>query len=209
MLNLLRKDFIILKSSLWLCIFYLAVFSAAFIPGHPSSLQIVGIYTAFATLSLGTMIDIKNRNHNFLVSLPISRKHIVQAKYIAAIIYALFGIFASYGIHLLVKLAAPQFNKPDYSLIDLAIPAGIMLVLISIYMPLFYALSKKGTAIINIVFMIILIVLAQPTAFIMNTLNENGFINVQTLLLILSISVLLLFIASYNLTVYLFARKDL
>ena len=32
MLNLLRKDFIALKSSLWTILLYLAVFSIAFIP---------------------------------------------------------------------------------------------------------------------------------------------------------------------------------
>lgn len=208
MLNLLRKDFIALKSSLWLTILYLAVFSVAFIPKHQSSIHLVGIYTAFASLSLGTMIDIKKHNHNFLVTLPISRKHIIQAKYITAIIYTVFGVLASYGIHSLVKLAVPQLNKPDYSAIDILVPVGIMLVLTSIYLPLFYTLSRKGTGIINVVFMIILIALAQPTAIFMNMMNNQGFSSDQTLLLI-PIGILLLFIVSYFLTVNLFSRKDL
>lgn len=208
MLNLLRKDFIALKSLLWMSILYLAVFSFAFIPKIPSSIHLVGIYTAFATLSLGTMIDIKKNHHHFLVTLPTSRKHIVQAKYITAIIYTLFGVLASYGIHWLIQLAVPQLNKPDYSVMDLLVPVGIMLVLTSIYMPLFYALSKKGTAIINVVFLIILIALAQPTAFFMNMMNEKSSILDPTLLLIL-VGILLLFIASYYFTIYLFNRKDL
>ena len=59
MLNLLRKDFIALKSSLWMILMYLAVFSIAFIPSHDMSIYLVGIYTAFASISLATMIDIK------------------------------------------------------------------------------------------------------------------------------------------------------
>lgn len=208
MLNLLRKDFIALKSSLWMTLMYLAVFSAAFIPSLSSSIHLVGIYTAFATLSLGTMSDIKNHNHNFLVTLPISRKHIIQAKYITAIIYTLFGVLASYGIHSIVKLAVPELNKPDYSVMDILGPVGIALVLASIYLPLFYALSKKGNTIINVVFLIILIALSQPTAIFMNMINERGFSNDPTLFLIL-LGILLLFIASYYVTVHLFTRKDL
>lgn len=208
MLNLLRKDFITLKSSLWLIFLYLAVFSIAFIPEHQSSIHLVGIYTAFASLSFGTLIDIKKNYHLFLITLPISRKHIIQAKYTAAIIYTLFGVLASYGIHSLVRLAFPQLNKPEYSAIDVLVPVGIMLILTSIYLPLFYTLSKKGTGIINVVFLIILIALAQPTAIFMNKLNDQGFSSDQLLFLI-PIGVLLLFIASYFLTVKLFTRKDL
>ncbi|MFX3634039.1 MAG: ABC-2 transporter permease [Candidatus Pristimantibacillus sp.] len=43
------------------------------------------------------MIDIKKHHHHFLLTLPISRKHIVQTKYITAIIYTLFGVLASHS----------------------------------------------------------------------------------------------------------------
>lgn len=207
MLNLLRKDFIALKSSLWMTLLFLVVFSVAFIPKVEVSLYLVGIYTAFASLNLGTMIDIKNHNHKFLVTLPVNRKQLVQAKYIAAILYTLFGVFASYGIHTLVTFAMPELHKPEYSAIDLLAPIGIMLVLSAIYMPLFYSLSKKGAAIINVVFMIILIGLAQPTAIVMNMVKEKGISDDPMLILVL-IGVLLLFAASYFLTVHLFKRKD-
>lgn len=143
MLNLLRKDFIALKSSLWTILLYLAVFSFAFIPKSEMSIYFVGIYTAFGSIILATMIDIKNHNHKFLVTLPISRKHIVQAKYITAIIYTLFGVIASYGIHRLIKLSFPQLEKPDYTVLSLLVSVGMLLVLISIYMPLFTHLVKK------------------------------------------------------------------
>lgn len=207
MLNLLRKDFIALKSSLWVIILYLAVFSVAFISKVELSIYFVGIYTAFGSIMLGTMNDIKNDNHNFLITLPISRKHIVLAKYITAIIYTLFGVLASYGIQWLIKLVIPQLDKPDYSVMVILIPVGMLLVLISIYMPIFYSLSKKGAGIINAVFLIALIVLAQPAAFFINMMSEESFMSDQTLFLI-PIGILLLFIASYYLTIYLFTKKD-
>lgn len=204
MLNLFRKDFITIKSSLWTVLVYLAVFSIAFIPGSEMSFYFVGIYTAFGSIILVTMIDIKNNYHQFLVTLPISRKHIVEAKYLTAVVYTMFGVLASYGIHWIVRLAFPQLNKPDYSITAILVSIGMVLVLISIYMPLFYALSKKGAGIINTVFMIALIVLAQPAAILMNRVNVEG----VSLLFIPAILVLL-FIGSYFLTVYLFNRKDI
>jgi len=207
MLNLLRKDFIALKSTLWLGILYLIVFSVFFIPKFSSSVHFVGIYTAFALINLGVMIDIKNNNHNFLVTLPIKRKHIVLAKYISAIIYTLFGVLASFGIHWSVKQTIVDLNMPDYSFLDILVPGAIVLLLASIYLPLFYALSKKGNSIISGASFVIMIAMAHPIAVIMNMVNESTFNSHQTLFLILA-GILLLFIASYYLTVNLFSRKN-
>lgn len=207
MLNLLRKDFIALKSSLWTIILYLAVFSFTFIPNSEMSIYFVGIYTAFGAIMLTTMIDIKNHNHQFLITLPISRKQIVQAKFIIALLYTIFAVLASYGIHWLAKLALPQLNKPDYSIGVIFISIGAVLVLVAVYLPLFYALSKKGAGIINAVFFIALIVLAQPAAKLILMIEQQD-VSSQTWLLVPA-GVLLLFITSYFLTITLFTRKDL
>ncbi|WP_440117479.1 ABC-2 transporter permease [Paenibacillus sp. QZ-Y1] len=208
MLNLLRKDYIALKSSLWVILFYFFVFSVAFIPTVEMSMYFVGIYTAFGSIMLATMNDIKNNNHKFLVTLPVTRKTIVQAKYLSAILYTLFGVFASFGAHGLVSLNFPELNKPDFLVRDILISVGMMLVLISIYMPLFYALSKKGAGIINTVFMVVLIILAQPVASLMSMAGENG-MGSESVYVLVSVCILLLFIVSYLVTVRLFARKDL
>ncbi|QOS77538.1 ABC-2 transporter permease [Paenibacillus sp. JNUCC31] len=208
MLNLIRKDYIALKSSLWTIIFYFVVFSVAFIPTVEMSMYFVGIYTAFGSIMLATMIDIKNHNHKFLVTLPISRRNIVQAKYLSAVLYTLFGVFASSGAHWLLNVLFPELNKPDLSALDILISIGMVLVLISIYMPLFYALSKKGAGIINTVFMFVLIILAQPVAWLMSMAGENG-MGRASVYVVVSVCILLLFIASYFVTVRLFARKDL
>ncbi|MEQ7049997.1 ABC-2 transporter permease [Paenibacillaceae sp. P-4] len=206
--NLLRKEFIALKSSLWIPLMYFVVFSVAFIPKHSSSVHLVGIYTAFATLSHVTLIDIKNHNHSFLVTLPISRKNIVKAKYIAGIIISLVSVLASYGIHMFVTSVFPAFNKPDLTVMDILGPVAILLVLASIYLPLFYTLSKKGTSIIQGVFTLILIALAQPTAIFMQMINENRLHSDPILYLIL-IGIIFLFIASYLIAATLFTKKDL
>ena len=187
---------------------YLVVFSVAFIPKMELSLYFVGIYTAYGSIILATMIDIKNDNHQFLITLPISRKHIVRAKFITAVMYALIGVLASYGIHLFIKIVFPELNKPDFSALDILIPVSMVLVLVSIYLPLFYAFSKKGAGIINAVFMIALILLAQPAAMLLNTMNERGD-TVNQMLYLFPIGTMLLLLASYYVTVYLFKKRDL
>ena len=106
------------------------------------SIYFVGIYTAFGSIILATMIDIKNHNHKFLVTLPISRKHIVLAKYITAIVYTLFGVIASYGIHRIIDLSFPQLDKPDYTVMSLLVSVGMLCSHLYLYAS-FYALSKK------------------------------------------------------------------
>ncbi|MGQ8871044.1 ABC-2 transporter permease [Paenibacillus sp. TSA_86.1] len=208
MLNLLRKDVIALKSSLWIIALYLIVFCWAFIPKSEMSMYFVGIYTAFGSTMLATMIDIKNHNHNFLVTLPVSRKQIVQAKYLSTILYALFGVLTSYGIHKLINLNYPELNKPHYSLLDIIISMGMVLVLISIYMPLFYALSKKGAGIINTIFLVSLIVLAQPAAFLLHVASDKG-LTTAPVITGASVGIIVLFLMSYLVTIRLFERKDL
>ncbi|WP_427181511.1 ABC-2 transporter permease [Paenibacillus sp. TC-CSREp1] len=208
MLNLLRKDFIVLKSSLWTIALYLVVFSFAFIPSSEMSMYFVGVYTAFGSIMLATMIDIKNNNHNFLVTLPVSRKQIVKAKYLSAILYALFGVLTSYGIHKLVKLNYPELNKPHYSILDIAISIGIVLVLVSIYMPLFYALSKKGAGIIYTIFLICMIILAQPVAFLLSVAGDKG-LSTAPIITSVSVAIIALFLISYIVTIRLFERKNL
>ena len=208
MVNLLRKDFIVLKSSLWIIPFYLAVFSIAFIPKSEMSMYLVGIYTAFGSIMLATMIDVKNHNHNFLVTLPISRKNVVQAKYLSTLFYTLFGVLASFGIHSLVNMNFPGLDKPDFSVLDIMVSIAMVLGLTSIYLPLFYALSKKGAGIINVVFLVALVILAQPFALLMNLASEEGMVTGQIIGMV-TIGILLLFVGSYLLTVRLFAKKDL
>ncbi|MCR8645469.1 ABC-2 transporter permease [Paenibacillus sp. N1-5-1-14] len=208
MVNLLHKDFIALKSSQWMVLLYLVVFSIVFIPKMDMSLYFIGIYTAFGSIMLATMVDIKNNNYKFLITLPISRKHIVRAKYLTAVLYTLFGFLASIIIHWICSLAIPQLNKPEVTIWGVLLAIGMVLVLISIYMPLFYALSKKGAGVINAVFLVSMILLANPAAMLINMMGDNSSSNVRTFLIV-CIGILAVFIASYHLTVYLFKKKDL
>lgn len=205
MLNLLRKDFIALKSSLWISILHFVIFSVTFMPQLDASLYFIGIITAFAALSLGTAIDIKNNSHQFLITLPIRRNQIILAKYASAVIYAVFWIVVSFAVHWLANIIIPELGKPNYSLADIIISIEITLVLASIYLPLFYALNKKGAAVINSLFIVSFIIFAQPTAYMINSINEDNLLNQLTFMF--PVATLAIFAASYYLTTKLFAKR--
>ncbi|MBD8499584.1 ABC-2 transporter permease [Paenibacillus arenosi] len=206
MLNLLRKDFIAAKMSLGMSILIFSIFCIFFMKKE-MSMHLVGIITAFATISSLTLNDTKNHNHLFLVTLPVSRKHIVQAKYVISLLTIFVAVLASYGVHSFVKIAVPGYITVGYSMIDILVPIAIMLVLTSIYLPFFYMLSEKGAPVLNVIFFFIFLIMADPVAQTIHKASLNG-INYPLVYGTL-FSTLLLFIASCYVTVYLFTKKDL
>ncbi|TVX93412.1 ABC-2 transporter permease [Paenibacillus agilis] len=206
MLNLLRKDLIAAKISLVMSVGIFAVFCIFFMKKE-MSMHLVGIITAFATISSLTLNDTKNHNHQFLVTLPVSRKHIVQAKYVLSLICIIIAVLASYGVHSLVKIAVPGYIPVGYTIIDILVPIAIMLVLTSIYLPFFYSLSEKGAPVLNVIFLFLFLIMGDPVARLIHMASLNG-INYPLLYGAL-LSTVLLYVASCYLTVYLFTKKDL
>ncbi|WP_028595020.1 ABC-2 transporter permease [Paenibacillus assamensis] len=206
MLNLLRKDFIAAKTSLAMSILIFTIFCIFFMKKE-MSMHFVGIITAFSTISSLTLNDTKNHNHHFLVTLPVSRKHIVQAKYVISLICIIIAVLASYIVHSLVKIAVPGYITVDYSMIDILVPIAIVLVLASVYLPLFYSLSEKGAPVLNVIFLCLFLIMADPVAQTIHRASLNG-INYPLVYGSLC-STLILFAASCYVTVYLFTKKDL
>ena len=209
MLNLVRKDLIVMKSSSALILIYFIIFSIVLVSNNMSAFFLAGVYTAFTTLMMSTGADVKNENHNFLITMPINRAQIVRAKYMTALIYTVVASVACYGLYALIRTMKPDLGLQAYTLDQLLTAVGITLVFASIYLPLFYWLSKKGMAVINIVFMIIMIALAPLSNIPMHLMREGMISFADTAVALIGLGVVLLFIASYFITKYLFNRKDL
>ncbi|NEW06776.1 ABC-2 transporter permease [Paenibacillus sp. SYP-B3998] len=209
MVNLLRKDFLVMKKSLWLVLFYIIIF-LILLAGQRENMFLVGVYGAFILLMLNTGNDIKNNNHRFLIHLPISRKNLITAKYISGLIYLCFGTVVSY----LIQLSVSMYEGKEIQLLAFTQPVlsfGLIVVLFSIYLPVFYLLSEKGVQIINIVFMILLIAIHILTNIVRFAATKyQTFQSMESLVLCLIVagSVVIASI-SYLLTVRLFSRRDL
>ncbi|WP_018754409.1 ABC-2 transporter permease [Paenibacillus terrigena] len=210
MLNLIRKDFIVMRSSLGLIPLYFVIFSIVLISNTMSAYFLVAVYTAFTTLMMSTGADVKNDNHAFLITMPMNRAQMVKSKYATALLYTGVAAIACYIFYTIVRYVKPSLGMPAYSMGQFLASIGISLVLVSIYLPLFYWLSKKGMAIINMAFMIILIGLTpfmNIGTYLMHKQNVGSINNASVALI--GLGVVLLFIASYFFAKYLFNRKDL
>lgn len=208
MYNLIRKDFLVLKRQFLLMIPYVFFVSIAFL-NMRENLFLIGVYTAFILLMMGTGIDIKNKNHHFLATLPLRRKDIITAKYGSAIIYAVFGTFVCYLINIALSFFAHEAKLP-FAAWELSLTSFTVVIYLSaLYLPLFYWLSDKGAQIINIVFFVILIGISSSAGIVRWILVKKLMIDdAGSILTLAFLGSLVLLGISYLVCVRIFARKD-
>src|SRR5665647_5605 len=94
MVNLVWKDLLILKRSLWLAPLYafFAVFAFKAMPDGGLSAATVAV--TYMLMFQAFTLDNKNNSEIMLNSLPLIRKDIVLAKYLSVFLYAAFGILS-------------------------------------------------------------------------------------------------------------------
>ncbi|GIN74545.1 permease [Bacillus sp. J14TS2] len=139
MFNLIKKDFIIQKSQLFLFIPVLIFF--AIFGRHMSPAIIFFIASSYIPMN-GYIYDEQVESNIFLNSLPYTRKEIVTAKYIGAIVYMILSI----GLASIIL----YFFNYSYMMRDFAIAAGMFFVFAAFVFPLFYILKPGyiGTAVL-------------------------------------------------------------
>ncbi|GIN90373.1 permease [Siminovitchia terrae] len=130
MFNLIKKDIIIQKSQVLLFIPFIVFF--ALFGEHMSPAFIFLIASTYIPIN-GYIYDERVESNILLNSLPYTRKEIVAAKYIGAIVYMILSIGVA-GIILYL------FNY-DYMIRDIAIAAGLFFVFAALAFPLFYILK--------------------------------------------------------------------
>lgn len=102
----------------------------------------------------GIFFDAMVQSNIFLNSLPYTRKEIVAAKYIGAIVYMILSMGVA-GIALYV------FNY-NYSLRDIAIAIGLSLIFIALVFPLFYLLKPIYIGTLIFIALIIMAAIMPP-----------------------------------------------
>lgn len=209
MINLIRKDFTVMKSWAVLIPIYFVIFGISLASNNMSSFYLTGVYSAVTTLMMSTGADVKNENHNFLMTMPINRAQIVRSKYMLALIYTGVAAVACYGLNALIRTVKPDLGMPAFTLEQFFVSVEITLVFVSIYLPLFYLLSKNGMTIANIVFIILLIYIAPLSNISMHLMSQGKIVITDTIMALIALGVVLVFIASYYIAKRLFSRKDL
>lgn len=135
MFNLIRKDMIVLKTTILIFIpvlfAYLVVDAASVLVGVFFSLVI--IIGAFGT-------DEKPAINNFLNSLPYTRKEIVSSKYIGALIFTFIIVFVLFIGNLIIYREIIDWKEA-------LLIVGLVLLFVSFYFPFSY--KFKGQYFLN------------------------------------------------------------
>ena len=138
MFNLVRKDLLLLKRSLWLASIYVlfALFVFRTMPGGALSAATVG--TTYMLMVQAITQEDLNKSEIMLNSLPLSRQDIVLAKYLSVFLYATFVILCYLLVQGVVSVIGISIPINRISLEGISRALASMAVLISIYFPIYF-----------------------------------------------------------------------
>jgi ABC-type transport system involved in multi-copper enzyme maturation permease subunit len=210
MRGLLLKDLINLKTYGRSVILIVTVFTAFAFFSDDSSFTTTFISILFAIMAITSMsYDELAKWNIYALSMPISRKELVLGKYLLAFILVCLGVAIS-----LIIAVIPVFmgNEADLLMLMLTVltSGSVALIMLTILLPLVYKFGiEKSRIILFIVLFIpsILLAILAQTGLIMP--NKATDILIITLLQILPIVALVLFVASYFISVAIFNNKEI
>lgn len=149
MIQLLRKDNILIgKNHLLfiLCSFFVII------PSILLGVEVTGIYIftsllVFFIIIIGSLLsDHEQNSNNFLLTLPINRTVFVLEKYMSAFLVALENWIVTTVILVICNLIVPNRFELDKlgSLLGLVWTIGILVFILSILLPVYYAYGNKA-----------------------------------------------------------------
>ena len=138
MVNLVWKDLLLLKRSLWFTALYvlLALFVFRTMPGGALSAATVG--ATYMLMIQALTQDDKNKSEIMLNSLPMRRQDIVLAKYLSVFIYAILAIIGCLLAQSMVSIIGIPMPIGWISLEKITGALVAMAVLTSIYFPIYF-----------------------------------------------------------------------
>ncbi|MDR3585119.1 MAG: ABC-2 transporter permease [Desulfosporosinus sp.] len=141
MVNLVRKDLLILKRYLWLAPLYGLFALYAFRTMLGGALSVGTVVVTYMLMLQAITQDDKNNSEIMLNSLPLRRKDIVLAKYLSVFLYAalviLFFLLAR-GVVTVIGIGMIPILISPISLEEIASALVAMVILISIYLPIYF-----------------------------------------------------------------------
>lgn len=211
MKGLIVKDFTYIKNywKTYLLAIILGIIPTALINYDPNFMLIISMLIIFI-ISINTFSFDKENNWNkYALTMPVSRRDIVRAKYMLNIIGLLLGSILGF----LLTLIGNFFYNIDLdfnSFINiLIISMAFFLILSAIDLPtLFKWGTNKGKIVLMIVLFTLIAIIFQIIEKAYNyILNISSIDTIKLNLLIILISILIYFI-SYKISLYIMSKKE-
>ncbi|UPW83122.1 ABC-2 transporter permease [Lysinibacillus sp. Ag94] len=202
MINLILKDVLIQKK---LILFYIATIIIYLWAGVPSLLFLGFLYSVIFILN-AFAYDEKDNANILLNSLPYTRKEIVSSKYIGSLLFTTIFVFMIYVGNFLINGKGDLFIWKEMLLI-----IGLVMVVISFMFPISYKFKTQYLLIaLSVLFGIYMlsISLLVPINDILRELARK-FLTLQEtqMYFVASMTVIILFIGSWLLSIRIYERK--
>ncbi|WP_088188741.1 ABC-2 transporter permease [Desulfosporosinus sp. FKA] len=137
-LNLIKKDFFILKRSLWIPVFYGFFALIAFSNLKSGVLSAVFVGVAYSLITQACAQDEKNKSEIMVICLPLLRRDIVLAKYFSALLYGIIGLFSYLLAQVVVSFLGISLEVQKITIPGLIGAVSALIILVSIYFPLYF-----------------------------------------------------------------------
>ncbi|MGI5920478.1 MAG: ABC-2 transporter permease [Syntrophomonadaceae bacterium] len=215
MYNLLRKDILVQKNSLWFCVGYsIFIFFAFSGPTFRPLIYVMGATVIAYVLVLSAIqAEFKNNSDLILLSFPVKRQQVVASKYIGVLIFTFIALAVIGLLGLILSFCPLPFPTRLINWTDAVITVISVMLLTSIYLPIYYKTAGRWVQIINaIVFMVIFFVPSslvnlashQQILWLEETASQNPW-----LLTVLALAIMgIIFYASYLISLRIYQRKD-
>ncbi len=202
MINLILKDVLIQKK---IILFYIATLIIYLFAGVPSLIPLGILYSVIFILNTFAY-DEKDNANMLLNSLPYTRKEIVSSKYIGSLIFTTIFIFMIYTGDFLIHGKGGLFIWKEMLLI-----MGLVMVAISFMFPIAYKFKTHYLLIaLGVLFGIYMLTISLlvPINDILRELTRK-FLTLQEtqMYFVACITVIILYIGSWLLSIYIYERK--
>ncbi|WP_433595642.1 ABC-2 transporter permease [Lysinibacillus xylanilyticus] len=202
MINLILKDVLIQKKIILL---YIATIIIYLLAGVPSLIFLGFLYSVVFILN-AFAYDEKDNANILLNSLPYTRREIVSSKYIGSLIFTTIFVFMIYVGDFLINGKGSLFIWKEMLLI-----IGLVMVAISFIFPISYKFKMRYLLIaLGVLFGIYMLAinLLVPINDILRELARK-FLTLQEMQMyfVASITVIILYIGSWLLSIYIYERK--
>lgn len=212
MKGLIIKDFISICANIRTLIFIITMFAAGSIMSGDITIMSSGLTAVIAVLGINTFsFDEICQWDKFSVALPIKRSKIVMARYIVFLLTCIVGFVISFGISLPVLFVTTMESGGFGESIGATVVSSgtsmlVVGVLFSILIPLIYKYGVQKMRIISMMLIVVPIgVLLILQNFHVQMPTEAEIISALKALPLLAI---VLFAASYFVSVRIFAKKE-
>lgn len=210
MKGLLLKDFYCLKQNLKYMFFVLLLFGIIFIPQGNNGFSSV-LIMLFAMMVITTLsYDHAGKWDNFALTMPITRKMLVQSKYVLLLLMLLAGIVISL-LCSVIGAAFKGFLDFTETGVEIGTVAMVAVWMASLLLPLIYKFGvERARLFLMLVFALPVVIIMVVTSMFKDVSMPNITPEqLAPLAAVLPILTIFVYIVSYMISVKIYQKKEL